>query len=583
MVKPTSIVMVYLDAVALTLFEKLSVPLVRTFDLNKSIKLAGIHIHPNIYASRVLLLTTFTGFISIIIVCLLVMMLPLTPLTKIVILVLPIIACIMVFAIGLIYPSLMASFRKLYIDSELPFFITYIATMARGGVTVERCLERVSQMKIFKYMSREAGEIIKRVKVFGEDPLLAAERVSYIHPSSKFRDIMFGYVTALRTGSDVVHYLETKAREALVNRSAEIRAMVGRLAGLLEVYIIIGVVASLTMFTLFAVSGAVAIVGGPRLSSLMDLTMPLLYNCVVLPLLGILMLILVHVSSPKTTLPVRVPYYMLLMSMPFAVLAAMSVIVIGGSLHIFEGILKPRDPLVISTSLAVGLLTLSIPPSLAYTLEMRGTKGMIRSLAEFLRDLSEARKTGLSPEKCIIAVSERNYGNLTSIVRRTAAGLAMGITLEKALARSIGRVRDWFLAITFRFLMDSITYGGGSPEVMDSLANFVRALSDSEEELRRSLRAYVMLPYFGALLVASAPLVIIWQLMSSASQAPQPDMLSNLLVMLSTGAIINSYISGLIAGKTSRMVLAAGFTHSLMTTLLTVVMLLVTMYVVGFV
>ncbi|MCX8185727.1 MAG: type II secretion system F family protein [Sulfolobales archaeon] len=581
--KLRTILMVYVDALALTLFEKFGKSLAKTFELDRSIKAAGFYTHPHIYACRILLLTLLTGILSTFLVSFVIALMPFPLLVKIIIAVFPLIISIITFALGLSYPSLSASFRKLYVDSELPFLLTYIATMARGGVTVERCLERVSRIKLFKYSSREAGEIMRRVKVFGEDPLSAIEKVAYAHPSSKFRDLMLGYMTTLRAGGDVVHYLEVKTRESLANRSAEIKSIIGRLAAFLELYIILGVVVSLTMFTFFAVSGAVTIIGGSRLAGAMDPMMPMIYNTIVLPGLGALTLVLVHVSNPRTTLPIRVPYYILMISVPFAILASLSVIVISGSTNVFEGTVRPRDAVIIACSLAAGLLTLSIPPAAVFTLEMRGSKGMIKALAEFLRDLSEVRKTGLSPEKCIITLSERDYGNLTLIVKKTATALAMGITLDKALARSIRKVRDWFLAIIFRFLIDSIVYGGGSPEIMDSLASFTQSLAESEEELRRSLRAYVLLPYFGALMVASAPLLIVWQLTSSTNLMPQPEMLSGVIVTLSTGAIINSYITGLIAGKTSQTILAAGFTHSIVITILTLAVLLFTMFSVGFI
>ncbi|MEM4519782.1 MAG: type II secretion system F family protein [Sulfolobales archaeon] len=582
MAKFATILRIYIDALALTLFEKLGKSLAKTFELDRAIKSAGFYTHPHIYACRVLLITLLTGVFSVFLVSSIIALIPFALIIKIIILFIPLIASMIVFAIGLLYPSLSASFRKLYVDSELPFLLSYIATMARGGVTVERCLERVAKIKLFRFSSREASEIMRRVKVFGESPLSAIEKVAYVHPSSKFRDLMLGYVTTLSAGGDVVHYLEVKTREALANRSAEIKSIIGRLAAFLEIYIILGVVVSLTMFTFFAVSGAVSVIGGPRLSTIMDPLMPMLYNTVALPGLGALTLVLVHISNPRTSLPIRLPYYILLMSVPFAVLASLSVIVIGGSMHVFEGIIKPRDAVIIAISLSVGLLTLSIPPSIVFTLEMKSSKGMVKSLAEFLRDLSEVRKTGLSPEKCIITLSERDYGNLSIIVKRTATALAMGITLDKALARNIKKVRDWFLAIIFRFLVDSIVYGGGSPEIMDSLASFTQGLAESEEELRRSLRAYVLLPYFGALMVASAPLLIVWQLTSSTSLMPQPEMLSGIIMTLSTGAIINSYITGLIAGKTSQTILAAGFTHSIIITILTLAVLLITMFSVGF-
>ncbi|MEM1748305.1 MAG: type II secretion system F family protein, partial [Sulfolobales archaeon] len=536
-----------------------------------------------VYACRVLLITLLSGIISLIVVGILVMVLQFALLVKLLLLLTPVISCIIAFAIGLIYPSLSAFFRKLYVESELPFFSVYVTTMVKGGLTVEKCLERVSRLKLFKYMRREASEILRLVKMFGADPLSAIEKVAYDHPSTKFRDLMLGYVTTLRSGGDVSHYLEVKTKELLDSRSADVKAVIERLTAFMELYIILGVVVLITVFTFYAAGGAMSITGGPRFSSIADLSMPILYVNIVLPALSAIILILVHVTLPKTELPIRSPYYTLLISIPFAVLAMASVIVIGGSLHIFKGVLRPWDVVVLVISLGVGLLTVSIPPSLVYTLESRGTRGVSKSLAEFLRDLSEVRKTGLSPEKCIVTLSQRSYGNLTTIVKRAATAISMGITLDKALARSMRRLRDWFIAIVFRFLVDSVLYGGGSPEIIEALAIFAQGLSDSEIELRRSLRAYVLLPYFGIIMISSAPLIIVWQLTMSAGLRTQPEMLTGIIATLSIGALINSYITGIVAGKLSRMVLAAGFTHSIIAVLVTLTVLMITMSMIGFI
>ncbi|MEM0361527.1 MAG: type II secretion system F family protein [Sulfolobales archaeon] len=581
--KLTSALIVYFDAIALTLFERVSPTIAKTFELDKSLKIAGLYIHPKVYACRVLLITLLSGIISLIVVGILVMVLQFALLVKLLLLLTPVISCIIAFAIGLIYPSLSAFFRKLYVESELPFFSVYVTTMVKGGLTVEKCLERVSRLKLFKYMRREASEILRLVKMFGADPLSAIEKVAYDHPSTKFRDLMLGYVTTLRSGGDVSHYLEVKTKELLDSRSADVKAVIERLTAFMELYIILGVVVLITVFTFYAAGGAMSITGGPRFSSIADLSMPILYVNIVLPALSAIILILVHVTLPKTELPIRSPYYTLLISIPFAVLAMASVIVIGGSLHIFKGVLRPWDVVVLVISLGVGLLTVSIPPSLVYTLESRGTRGVSKSLAEFLRDLSEVRKTGLSPEKCIVTLSQRSYGNLTTIVKRAATAISMGITLDKALARSMRRLRDWFIAIVFRFLVDSVLYGGGSPEIIEALAIFAQGLSDSEIELRRSLRAYVLLPYFGIIMISSAPLIIVWQLTMSAGLRTQPEMLTGIIATLSIGALINSYITGIVAGKLSRMVLAAGFTHSIIAVLLTLTVLMITMSMIGFI
>lgn len=568
----------YIDVAALTIFEGIGKSLVKTFELERSLRLAGLYIHPVRYACRILLYTVVSAFISATASVLLLLTTAPPLLIGAVYLSVMVLAPISTFAFGLSYPSLIASLRRLYVDSELPFFITYLATMVRGGVSTEVAISRVANLRVFRYISGEAGRIVRQIKVFGDDSITAITKVAHDSPSTKFRDFMLGYVATLRAGGDVIHYLETKAREALVNRISEIRSMVERLAIYLELYVILGVIVSLTVFTFFATSGAITAIGGPRLKGAgLDPRIPLLYNTLILPGLGFITLFLIHLSQPKTSFPHRLPYLMLLFSAPIAIPSALAVIIVGDSWSIFEGIVKMRNVPVMILSITIMLIVLSVPPWATYSFERRGTKGLIRALANFMRDLSETMKSGLSPEKCFITLSIRSYGNLTGIVRRIATAIAIGMSLDRALLGAVGRVKEWFLAVIFRFLVDSLSVGGGSPEVVDALANFTQGLSESEEELRRSLRLYMTLPYFGAVLVAVSPILIIWQLIAASPSPPEPDAIAPLTAMLSLGAIINSYVMGLIAGKIGSLTVAAGFKHSVIMTIMTAVAIIMTL------
>ncbi len=566
----------YLDAVSLALFERLGGLLVKVFELDRSLRSAGVYIHPTLYACRVLLYTLASAFTSVIIFVTLLTLSSPPLIIAIIYLLSMIFVPIVVFALGVTYPSILTSLRKLFVDSELPFFLAYLATMTKGGVSVEVSIAKISELRVFKYIGAEAGRIIRQIKVFGYDPITAIERVVREHPSNKFRDIMLGYVATLRAGGDLVHYLETRTRETLANRVSEVKSLVDRLAIYLELYIVLGVIVSLTVFTFFAVSGSVAAIGGPRMRGLgIDPIIPLIYNTVILPALGITTLTLIHLSHPRTSLPHRLPYIFSLASLPISILSSLFIIIVGESWNIFEGVVTPKGVPISIISVTIGLLIPSVVGWVTYSGEMRGTKGLTQSLAYFLRDLSEVRKSGLSPEKCFIVLSERYYGNLTKIIRKATTALAIGISLDKALARAMRAVKDWFLAVIFRFLVDSVLVGGGSPEVMDSLANFAQGLAESEVELRSRLKAYVILPYFGAIMVSSSPIIVIWQLTSTSVEQPASNVMASLALTLSLGAIVNSYLMGLIAGKVSNLTIAAGFKHStIMVTISAVVILL---------
>ena len=571
-----------LDAVALALFEKWGKGLAKRFELDKAILKAGISEHPVIFASRIILYTVLAAFILGIILASLALVIPVATVTLVTMLVIEAVVPVMVFAVGISYPASLASSRKAEVDNELPFFMAYVSTMIKGGVSVDKILERVSELKVFKAIRKEAKRIVMEMKFFGKDPLSAIEAVTKYHPSTKFRDTMLGYVTTLRSGGDVVHYLETRTRELFATRTTELKAIIERLGSFLEVYIILGVIMSITIFVFFSVSGTLSAIQASRLSGTarINLLMPALYNFVGLPALGAMTLFMAHASQPKTPVKRYGPYLVALTALPFALLTFITMLIVTGGYGVFSGRIGALEAKSVTISLAMALLVVFVPAWISHTREMRGSKGLVNATADFLRDLSEARKTGLSPEKCIISLASRDYGNLTSIVSKAAVALASGMSLETSLRRVLKRVREWFVITIFRFLADSIVVGGGSPEIIDALSSFTQDLAEAEVEMRRKLRAYVVMPYFGTMLLAASPIIII-NLLLQSSKNVTPNDLAPLIAILSAGTLINAVIMGLVAGKVSELSIAAGFKHAAIMVVLSTVTILATLTLIG--
>ncbi len=571
-----------LDAVALALFERWGKSLARRFELDKAILRAGISEHPVIFASRIILYTVLSAIILGIVLVALASVIPVTTVTLVVMLVIEAVVPAMVFAIGIGYPASLASSRKAEVDNELPFFMAYVSTMVKGGVSVDKILERVSELKVFKAIRKEAKRIVMEMKFFGKDPLSAIEAVTKYHPSTKFRDTMLGYVTTLRSGGDVAHYLEIRTRELFAARTAELKAIIERLGSFLEVYIILGVIMSITIFVFFSVSGTISAIQASRVSGAVkvDLLVPALYNFIGLPALGSMTLFMAHASQPKTPVKKYGPYLVALTALPFALVAFATTLVVTGGYRILSGHIGMLEAKSVTVSLTMALLVVFVPAWISHAREMKGSKGLVNATADFLRDLSEARKTGLSPEKCIISLASRDYGNLTPIISKAAVALASGMSLEASLRRVLKRVREWFVITAFRFLADSIIVGGGTPEIIDALASFTQDLAEAEIEMRRKLRAYVIMPYFGTMLLAASPIIIINLLLQGAKNVT-PNDLAPLITVLSAGTLINAVIMGLVAGKVSELSIAAGFKHATIMVILSTITILATLALIG--
>ncbi|HID40730.1 MAG TPA: hypothetical protein EYP33_01075, partial [Pyrodictium sp.] len=211
-----------IDSLAWITLGSLAIKFARTFEIEMSLRRAGLLIHPHIYAARALFLT-FTALIASILTSSLVMLFVESLPICIAVIALACSMPLAIFSIFMVYPSIKASARIKSVDHELPFFAAYLTTMAYSGVPPEKVVEIVSRLKLFKGIREEAQRILRDVKLFGRDPLTAIENVAVTHPSMLFRELMLGYTTTIRTGGDVIHYLESRTQDLFRRRIEDIQ------------------------------------------------------------------------------------------------------------------------------------------------------------------------------------------------------------------------------------------------------------------------------------------------------------------------------------------------------------------------
>lgn len=236
----------------------------------------------------------------------------------------------------------------------------------------------------------------------------------------------------------------------------------------------------------------------------------------------------------------------------------------------------------------MALLTLSIPGAIAYSRDVRGLGGVEDSLASFLRDLTEVRKTGLSPEKCIVLAAKRDYGPLNKTIKLIVSQITWGTPLRKTFDEVAKKIRDWFTLVVLNFLIDVIDVGGGGATTMEALARFSRFLVDIEKDLKQKVKPYMIMPYFGAIMIAASTLLTINLTLSTLSisaanptAAPSID-IHQIILLFSSSLLVNSWFMGIVAGKIGDSRIAGGFKHAVILTILVYVAIAVILsYVLG--
>jgi flagellar protein FlaJ len=517
---------------------------------------AGIKIYPETYVSLMFLMALLTLPVSIVAIVLMYF-------TNIMFLIFLVPMPVYIIIGFLIAPMSKASERASALDREMPFAATYVTVMASGGIPPYMSFKRLTEVEMLPATRKEARALIRDVEIFGVDPLSALEHSAKYNPLDLFRDFISGYASTVIIGGDVIHYLETKAQDIFKAGSMKVKAAAERMGMLLESFIIVMVLMSLCFYILFSVESIY--------STGMDMgSGVIMYTYVFTPLLSVVFLYLAHGMQPKTPMSEYRPYKV------YAVSSAIGVLLLLLFTGFFEMIPTPLMGLVdLPIAVAITLIVSVVPPAIVHQ-KIAGRKAsMERGISNFLRDLTETRKTGLSPEACISNLSDRDYGAFSKELKKMSSDIGWGIPMRNVIMDFVKKTKSWMSQIVMFLLLEAVDVGGGTISMIESLARFNNMTQEVEKEKRMSVRPYMIMPYFAAILLVATTLMTLLfttNTMALGGEASTASTNTEFLTLIFTVSVItHCYLIGLVCGKISEESLAAGFKHSAFLVLIAIV------------
>lgn len=526
------------------------------FEFKDELQKAGMKIYPETYIS----LMFFLAFLTLPVTGIAIVLLYFTRWIPLIMLV-P--TPVLVMIGFMVVPMMKAGERARTLEREMPFAAAYITVMATGGISPYMSVKRLSKVDLMPAMRKEAREVIKDVEIFGMDPLSALDKAAKTNPLDVFRDFISGYASTVITGGDVTHFLERKTEDIFKTRSARIKVAAERLGMLLESFIIIMVLMSLCFYILFSVESIYSISGISLYSGL------ILYTYVFTPVLSIVFIYLAHDMQPKTPITDWRPYKAYAISSSAAVLVLLLLtgffgLIQAPFLDAIEGVIG------LPTAVAIALIISVAPPAIIQGRISRRRLGIERGIANFLRDLTEIRKTGLAPEKCIESLSKRDYGEFSKELKKIASQLSWGIPLRHVFMDFVRRTKSWLSQVVIFLLVEAIDVGGGTISMIESLTRFNQMTQEVEREKKMNVRPYILIPYFAAILLTATTLMVLIFLTKTVSLAGVVKVDLEFVSMIFTiSVIVHSYTIGLVAGKISEESIAAGFKHSALLVVIT--------------
>ena len=456
----------------------------------------------------------------------------------------------------LLIPISQAGDRASNLEREMPFASAYISVMASGGIAPYTSFKRLSEVELMPAMRSEAREIIKDVEIFGRDPLSAIEQAAKKNPLDVFKDFLSGYASTVIIGGDIGHFLERKAEDIFKTRALRVKAAAERLGMLLETFIIVMVLMSLCFYILFSVESIYS--SGLSMGSGL-----ILYTYVFTPMLSLMFIYLAHSMQPKTPVVEMRPYKV------FGVCSVIGIIVFLLLTNFMGLIAVPffgsfTSIIDLPVAVTIALFIATAPAAVLNSKLSAKKQSTEQGINSFLRDLTEVRKTGLSPEKCIESLSNRDYGEFSKELRKISSEISWGVPVKKVIMDFVKRTHSWMTQIIMFQLVETIDVGGGTIAMIETLARFNNLTQDVEKEKKMAVRPYVMMPYFAAILLVATTIMMLGFTTGTLGVAPGGEKkdLGPMQMIFITSTIFHSYLIGIVAGKISEESVAAGFKHA---------------------
>jgi len=224
-------------------------------------------------------------------------------------------------------------------------------------------------------------------------------------------------------------------------------------------------------------------------------------------------------------------------------------------------------PLLVTIALVVA----SLPSAISYYRVSRENSAAEEALPSFLRDVTEARKIGLSPEKSIIhATKRRDYGRFSKFLDLIRSQIEWGVPLRKIFENIRLKLKSWTALINLMIMIETIEIGGGPSHAFEILTEYCEKEREVDINKRSLLKPYIILSFVWSILIALTTTIVaitIYVLTQLTLPSLSPEMLASLqqqIGIFSIGIIVQCWISGFFIGKISEGNFAAGFKYSAM-------------------
>jgi len=168
---------------------------------------------------------------------------------------------------------------------------------------------------------------------------------------------------------------------------------------------------------------------------------------------------------------------------------------------------------------------------------------------DFLRQIASLLRAGVGIETALEDISKHGKGPLYDELKRTVIEIKIGSTFDESLLSMGERLKSKNLDRTFRMILEGRRVGGRLADVIETVAEDLRAVLSLQRERRANVMMSVMFLVIAAIIAAPFALGMIMTYSSFIEVIGKPNVLQDAAMMSATGyIIIHSIIASLLIG-----------------------------------
>ncbi|MEM4325790.1 MAG: type II secretion system F family protein [Candidatus Pacearchaeota archaeon] len=160
---------------------------------------------------------------------------------------------IIIFSLGILYPSMERKSAENRINNELPFAAMHMASVSTSMIEPSKIFNVLISTKEYPNLEKEFIKIRNEINIYGHDIVTALKNVANNNPSEKLAELLNGVAITITSGGSLSKFFEKRAQSLLFEYRVEMEKQSKAAETFMDIYISVVIAAPMILMLLLII------------------------------------------------------------------------------------------------------------------------------------------------------------------------------------------------------------------------------------------------------------------------------------------------------------------------------------------